>query len=75
MTNLSKNEVAIWIRKLIPYLENPVMLSPKGCFRGQQDVRPGTIIEYDSALMPCAPQIFLQTENLKALVELYKVAE
>lgn len=34
---------------------NPPYLAPKGCFKGQQDVRPGKIIEYDAALMPVAP--------------------
>lgn len=34
---------------------NPPYLAPKGCFKGEQDVRPGKIIEYDSALMPTAP--------------------
>lgn len=34
---------------------NPPYLAPKGCFKGQQDVRPGKIIEYDSALMPNQP--------------------
>ena len=34
---------------------NPPYLAPKGCFRGQQDVRPGKIIEYDAALMPTPP--------------------
>lgn len=34
---------------------NPPYLAPKGCFKGQQDVRPGKIIEYDSALMTSAP--------------------
>lgn len=34
---------------------NPPYLAPKGCFKGQQDVRPGKIIEYDAALMPAAP--------------------
>ena len=34
---------------------NPPYLAPKGCFKGQQDVRPGKIIEYDSALMTTAP--------------------
>ena len=34
---------------------NPPYLAPKGCFKGQQDVRPGKIIEYDSALMPQPP--------------------
>lgn len=34
---------------------NPPYLAPKGCFKGEQDVRPGKIIEYDAALMPTAP--------------------
>lgn len=34
---------------------NPPYLAPKGCFKGQQDVKPGKIIEYDSALMTSAP--------------------
>lgn len=34
---------------------NPPYLAPKGCFKGQQDISPGKIIEYDAALMPQAP--------------------
>ncbi len=34
---------------------NPPYLAPKGCFRGQQDISPGKIIEYDAALMPTSP--------------------
>lgn len=34
---------------------NPPYLAPKGCFKGEQVVKPGKIIEYDSALMPTAP--------------------
>jgi len=34
---------------------NPPYLAPKGCFKGEQAVKPGKIIEYDSALMPTAP--------------------
>ena len=34
---------------------NPPYLAPKGCFKGEQDVRPGKIIEYDAALMPTQP--------------------
>ena len=34
---------------------NPPYLAPKGCFRGTQDVSPGKIIEYDSALMTSVP--------------------
>jgi hypothetical protein len=35
---------------------NPPYLAPKGCFKGNQSVEPGKIIEYDPALMPQAPQ-------------------
>ena len=41
---------------------NPPYLAPKGCFKGEQIVRPGKIIEYDSALMPQAP-VPLNFEN------------
>lgn len=75
MTNLSKNEVATWIRSLIPYLENPVILSPKGCFNGNIELNAGKVLEYEEALMPISPQIISQTENLKALIELYKIVE
>lgn len=34
---------------------NPPYLAPKGCFKGEQEVRPGKIIEYDAALMPTQP--------------------
>ena len=34
---------------------NPPYLAPKGCFKGAQDVSPGKIIEYDSALMTTTP--------------------
>ena len=34
---------------------NPPYLAPKGCFKGEQDVRPGKIIEYDAALMTNQP--------------------
>ncbi len=34
---------------------NPPYLAPKGCFKGEQQVKPGKIIEYDAALMPTAP--------------------
>lgn len=34
---------------------NPPYLAPKGCFKGEQEVKPGKIIEYDSALMPTPP--------------------
>lgn len=34
---------------------NPPYLAPKGCFKGEQIVKPGKIIEYDASLMPAAP--------------------
>lgn len=34
---------------------NPPYLAPKGCFKGEQIVKPGKIIEYDASLMPTAP--------------------
>lgn len=34
---------------------NPPYLAPKGCFKGEQIVKPGKIIEYDSSLMPTPP--------------------
>ena len=68
---LTKTEVADWIRKLIPYLENPVILAPEGCFKEQQEVKPGAILEYDPTLLAREPQIINQTENLKILVGLY----
>lgn len=34
---------------------NPPYLAPKGCFKGQQNISPGKIIEYDAALMPTTP--------------------
>ena len=68
---LTKTEVAEWIRKLIPYLENPIILAPEGCFTEKQEVKPGAIIQYDPTLLAREPQIVNQTENLKILVGLY----
>ena len=68
---LTKTEVADWIRKLIPYLENPAILAPEGCFKEQQEVKPGAIIQYDPTLLAREPEIINQTENLKILVGLY----
>jgi len=75
MSKLTKNEVASWIRNIIPYIENPVYLAPKGCFKGTQDIKAGAVIEYDATLLPTAPKVLEQQENLKALVELYKSIE
>ena len=68
---LTKTEVAEWIRKLIPYIENPVILAPDGCFKEQQEVKPGAILQYDPTLLAREPEIINQTENLKILVGLY----
>lgn len=73
MSELSKDEVARWIRNLIPYLETPMVLAPKGCFREPLEVKAGKVIEYDPSLMPNTPQILNQEEKLKLLIELYKV--
>lgn len=76
MSKLTKHEVASWIRTIIPYIENPAYLAPKGCFtEKQQNIAPGITIEYDPSLMPTHPKPIEQQENLKALVELYKAAE
>lgn len=75
MSKLTKDEVAQWIRNIIPYVENPIYLAPKGCWRGQINIQPGQIIEYDASLMPTVPQVITQTENLKALIELYKACK
>ena len=37
-------------------VSNPPFLAPKGAFRGEIEVKPGKIIEYDSALLPQMPQ-------------------
>lgn len=65
-------EVADWIRALVPYLENPVILAPKNCIKEGQELKPGTVIEFDSALQIHEPQVINQLENLKLLVDLYK---
>lgn len=75
MSKLTKEQVGIWITELIPFVKNPMLLSPKGCFKGEQEVKPGKIIEYDAALLPREPKFLTQAENLKVLVELYKICE
>lgn len=34
---------------------NPPYLAPKGCFKGEQNIHPGKIIEYDATLMTAPP--------------------
>ena len=77
MSKLTKDEVAAWIRNLVPYLEKPVTLAPKGLFdKDEIQLSPGTIIPYSDTLCPSSSiQTLEQTENIKALIELYKVVD
>ena len=77
MSKLTKTEVAMWIRNLIPYLENPVTLAPKGLFgKGENQLYPGAIIEYGDTLSPAYTlNQTNQTKNIKALIELYKAVD
>ncbi len=77
MSVLTKEEVAGWIRNLIPYLEKPMMLAPEGLFNEDElIVAAGKITRYGDNLTPSYNFTVLeQTENLKALVELYKVVQ
>lgn len=77
MSKITKDEVAGWIRNLIPYLEKPSIIAPEGYF--DEDVienEAGKIIEYGDNLSPTAAfSLLTQTENIKALIDLYKVSE
>lgn len=77
MSKITKDEVAGWIRNLIPYLEKPSIIAPEGFF--DEDVienKAGKIIEYGDNLTPTAAfSLLTQTENIKALIDLYKVSE
>ena len=77
MSKLTKEEVAMWVRNLIPYLENPVILAPKGLFdKDETQLSPGRIIEYEDTLSPTYKLNQInQTENLKALIELYRAVD
>ena len=77
MNKLTKEEVSNWIRNLIPYLEKPVILAPNGFFNEEEiNIKAGAFIRYGDTLIPNANIIVLeQTENLKALTELYKNIE
>lgn len=44
---------------------NPPYLAPKGAFNGLQEVSPGKIIEFESTLMPSAPQPLRFSDALK----------
>ena len=54
MNNISSNIMNKQLDALA-LMMNPPYLSPKGCFKGEQEVRPGKIIEYDTSLMSQAP--------------------
>lgn len=74
MSELTKEEVAGWIRNLMPYLEKPAILAPEGYFdKKEYEVGVGKIIEYGDNLTPTGMfKVIEQTENLRMLVELYK---
>lgn len=74
MSELTKDEVAGWIRNLVPYLEKPAIFTSEGVFKNEEyEIKAGRIIEYGDNLTPNnLLHILEQTENLKALVELYK---
>ena len=74
MTDLTRSEVAGWIRTLVPYLENPIWISPKGTLdspEGSVEVHPGKIIDFDESLLGVLRTLD-QTENLRILIDLYK---
>ena len=75
MSVITKEEVAEWIRELIPYLENPSVVAPEGYFEEGIKNEPGKIITYGDCLTPINGFTILeQTENIKALIDLYKIA-
>lgn len=52
MSKLTKEEVAMWIRNLVPYLEKPVKLAPVGFIKKDEEIAPGAIIPYSDTLCP-----------------------
>lgn len=75
MSKLILDEIASAIRNLLPYVEKPVIIAPKGYFENKViDAKPGDIIEYGDSLTPASAfTILTSTEDLKALTELYKI--
>lgn len=70
--DLTKAEVAQWIRELVPYLKNPVQIAPKGCYSTDiTEICPGKVLEYDTCLMPKGPEIVDVSKGLEILVALY----
>ncbi len=53
--NKAENEILNTQLKAYSLIVNPPYLAPKGAFKGEQSVKPGKIIEYDSALLPQMP--------------------
>lgn len=53
--NNAANNILNTQLKAYSLVVNPPYLAPKGAFRGEQEVKPGKIIEYDSTLLPQMP--------------------
>ena len=53
--NRAANNILNSQLKAYSLIVNPPYLAPKGAFRGEQNVKPGKIIEYDSSLLPQMP--------------------
>ncbi len=53
--NKAENEILNTQLKAYSLIVNPPYLAPKGAFKGEQQVKPGKIIEYDTALLPQMP--------------------
>jgi len=53
--NKAENEILNTQLQAYSLIVNPPYLAPKGAFKGEQQVKPGKIIEYDTALLPQMP--------------------
>ncbi len=53
--NKAENEILNTQLRAYSLIVNPPYLAPKGAFKGEQQVKPGKIIEYDTALLPQMP--------------------
>lgn len=53
--NRAENEILNTQLKAYSLIVNPPYLAPKGAFKGEQQVKPGKIIEYDASLLPQMP--------------------
>lgn len=72
VNDLTKAEVAQWIRELVPYLKNPVQIAPKGCYsKDITEICPGKVLEYDTCLIPDGPEIIDVSKSLDSLISLY----